>query len=1413
MRTTALHDFFPAFFLPILILAIAPAYAQSTYKFEPLSIDQGLSHSWIGDIVQDEYGFIWIGTRGGLDRYDGYEVKSYYNTTNDTSTISNNWIKGLYNDLSDNLWIITSDGLDRMDLKSGKIYQYKYDPDNSNSINSNVVTDIFKDSSSKYWIGTNDGLCRLELSTGQIERYQQATPDTKSYLCNCEITTIFEDRAKDLWVGSDQGLYRFENEENKFTRFTHDSINPNSLSGNQISVIHEGQHGDLWIGTEDGGLNRLNPKNGNIDHYLYDPENHNSLSHPNVTTIYEDRNQILWIGTSGGGLNRLNSKTGKIDRYLHDPADPNSLTHNEIFDIKEDWQGNIWIGTPNGLNLITDPVNVKFQGFLPDPKDPNSIPFSYVSKIYPDKTGNLWLSSAYNEGVAKVDLINRPFIHYQHDPEDPNSLSDNDVYRIYQDKKDNVWVGTWTGGLNLLDRKTGKVTRFQHDPQDPYSIWGGTGIVGIFEDSQENFWLAVGGNSEGRLDLFDRSTGRFEHFQLHTGGRTNMGPILEDSHNNLWIGDIQGLYRLDRSTGQIEHFPPYTPGKNRNLYNYVEALLEDSEQNLWVGTLRGGLLRFDPVTKEFQPFRHDPSDPYSLSDNQVVVLHEDQKENLWIGTLGGGLNRMINSSGQFERFLEEDGLPSNFVVGILEDDHGNLWVSTTKGISCFNPENKTFRNYDMYDGLQGNHFEYGASFKDRKTGEFYFGGLNGLNIFHPDSIRIDTFAPQVSISSLIRFNRSSKDPILDHFISGKQSITVPYNENILTFSFAALNFRKTIKNQYKYQLSGFSDQWYNLGNKREVTFTDLHPGNYTLRVMAANSDDFWSHQPNELTINVLPPWWWSPWTKLTYLSLLLVTLYGFYRLLLNRKLTLIETRQLKALDAIKSKFYTNITHEFRTPLTVIQGLTDQAIEKQGALPSEKNLENARIIKRNSAQLLTMVNQMLDLRKLESGSLPVNLVKGDVLQYLCYLAESFYSYAADQRVGLHFMTDLDQLIIDYDEDKLLHIVSNLLSNAIKFTPEGGNVYFSVDTAQKSENLEVLQLRVKDTGIGIPEEKLPFIFDRFYQADQNATRKGEGSGIGLSLTRELVKLLKGELEVKSRVEQGTTFIVTLPISREADEAPAQQLLLEDKMLGFTAPKPFQTAPSNMPGKEEEIPLALVIEDNPDVVRYLSSCLEGAYKVVTALDGQTGVDTALDLVPDIIVSDVMMPNKDGFEVCDILKNDERTSHIPIILLTARADRASKIKGLRTGADAYLAKPFNREELKVRLEQLIEIRKKIQERYSSLQSPAEKDLRTLEDTFLDKVKKVVQEHISDSEFGLLEICRALGLSRSQLFRKLKALTGKSTSLVVRSIRLEQARKLLQNTDLNVSEVAYEVGFKDPSFFSRLFTEEYGEPPSTYRI
>ncbi|TNE66547.1 MAG: sensor histidine kinase, partial [Bacteroidetes bacterium] len=1046
-----LHRAKRIFIIFLFSLSVATMHAQNGIgpRFEYYSVDNGLSENSITATIQDRHGFIWIGTGEGLNRYDGYSFITYRKDPDDRNGLSSNVIKFLFEDSKGGLWVGTNVNLsagggpgklNRLNRATGTFECFEHDPNNPHSISSNAVTNIFEDSKKNIWICTKGGgLNRYNYQTGQFQVFRFSSKDHKSEKAN-SIDFIMEDARGTLWMGTagidfgaiaasedgsatsseksnaGAGLVFLDAPNGKLKRYRHNPNDPNSLSSNAVVTILEDSNNTLWIGTING-LNRLDRTTGRFEHFMHDPNDPQSLSSNLVRQVFEDSRKNLWIATPHG-LNRMDRSTGKFQRYQYKPGTPGSLCHNSVENILEDHAGNLWIKTEGNLALM-DYKNGTFQ----------CVQIGRNTEIVTqDRSGNFWLGSSWvgAKGLSKMDIVSTNFQHFQHNPHNSNSLIDNAVWPIIEDSDGNVWIGTmpsmddqnrFIGGLDRLDRVTGKFEHFQHDENNPESIYKNQ-IFSLFEDSKGFLWV---GYNAGVLDRLDRRTGNVvERFirRERDPATINISPVtrmLEDSQGNLWLGGGSGINKLDKATGLFQHFVPFPDAENLWGGNWIDALIEDSEGYIWVGTWWKGLCRLNPETGKFDYFEHDPNDPESLSNNGVWALYEDAGKNIWAGT-GEGLSRLNRATGKFTSFYDKDGLPSSYIYGILPDKHGRLWLSTHNGIACFDLKTGISRNFDVQDGLQSNQFNHFSYFKSPRTGEFLFGGNNGFNILHPDSLRVDSFAPLVAITSFTRYDPKDATPILDEFISEREVLILTHKDNVVSFEFAALNFRKTNKTRYRYQLVGFSNRWFELGNKREVTFTGLHPGNYTLRVEAANTDGIWSRTPTELAIQVLPPWYWSSWSKLLYLLAGAGLLFGFYRFQLNRKLALAEARNLKELDSVKTKFYTNITHEFRTPLTVIQGLSDQLIEKAGELPKEKITDNARIVKRNSAQLLTMVNQMLDLRRLESGNMPVNLVKGDVLKYFRYLTESFHSYAYDKGVGLHFMTDLEELNMDYDPDK-------------------------------------------------------------------------------------------------------------------------------------------------------------------------------------------------------------------------------------------------------------------------------------------------------------------------------------------------------------------------------------------------------------
>ena len=1349
----SLHKYFLTV-LGLMFFSFSMGWGQEEIAFRQFTEEDGLPGKVVYKVMQDSRGWIWI-CSDGLSRFDGQSFKKYKHDLKDPNSLITNTIYSIYEDGEGKIWIATLDGgLDKYDPETDQFTHYLFDENNPQSINSNTVYSIAEDKQGFLWVGTQKGLNRLDQKTGLFKRFEP-NPDIDNSLSYGWPFSMITDSQGFLWIATGKGLNLFDPTTEKFVHFYHNPDNPRSLSNDALRYVYEDSKGQIWVGTqEDNVLNRFVPATQDFDHF------------------------------------QLNTQ----EETIHG-----------IQAILEDSGGKIWVGAASGLYLL-DEKNKAFDYFLPNP---NEIPkatgsSNMILSLIQDEEGTFWLGT-WGGGMFSFEDKEANYQQYNYDSSDVTGLSQAPITSVCKTSNDDFWIGTFRG-LNHLDPVSKKFTTYMPNPNDLRQDYQNDNhIFNILEDQNQNIWV---GTAEG-LRRFDRHVEQFFHYSIT--GKKDIEAIYEDSKGQIWVSAIRaGLFRYDST---IDDLVPV--GHNTEMPESFTAISEGENNSLWLGSYEG-LYHLNLTNNRIKKYQRDLNDVKSLSGDAVMSMYKDSRGNLWIGTQIG-LSLLHNSDPvTFEHFLEKDGLAGSIVLKIFEDAQGTLWLDTDKGISAFDQDTKTFRNFYFLNGQRIRSMVY----LDQETDDLWLGTENGLIIIHPDSLPNNDYRPPVYISSLSTYQSQGKENGFQEMKApwAKKTITLPYGQNTFSAEFAVLSYKKPTENEAAYKLEGVSEEWIPLGSKREATFSNLRPGNYTLRVKGSNNDGVWNEKGASLEITILPPWWLTFWAKLAYVLLAVGTLYNLYRFQLRRKLALAETKRLQELDAVKTKLFTNITHEFRTPLTVIRGMADHTIDQEGDLAPTKNLENAQLIKRNSAQLLTLVNQMLDLRKLESGALPLRMQQGDVIQYLRYLTESFHSHARNKEVGLHFLTEQKELVMDYDPEKLLYIVSNLLSNAIKFTPRDGNVYFGVKSLEsrvESDNhhSEVLELSIKDTGVGIEVEKLPHIFDRFYQADDSVTRQGEGSGIGLALCRELVKLLGGEIKVSSELGQGSVFTVSLPITKEAEEKEIETVGMEEKVLGFAAPAALAIQTTSLNNGEDDLPLALIIEDNPDVIRYLNTCLEQDYKILTSMDGQTGIETAIDVIPDIIISDVMMPKKNGYEVCDILKNDERTSHIPIILLTAKADLDSRIKGLAGGADAYLAKPFHREELQVRLEQLIELRKKLQETYAGLE-PSETSLgnASIENEFLRKIRQVVEEKMEDSEFGIVQLCRAIGLSRSQLFRKLKALTGKSASLVIRSIRLQRARKLLQTTDLNVSEVAYEVGFKDLAYFSKCFLEEYGETPSSVK-
>lgn len=1018
----------------------------------------------------------------------------------------------------------------------------------------------------------------------------------------------------------------------------------------------------------------------------------------------------------------------------------------------------------------------------------------FPSAVAKDHTGTYWFG-----GTAVFKMERKPSIsNYLHNTNQDEGNIGVNIRGLTMAVNGTIYVG-YHSNCGVLNVKTGEMPLLN-------TTW-----KNLVEPRSITFF-----NDKILLDNLLYTPNNQEHtFLKIPGHRFSISSI--DNKGELWLclDNMLEIFRyesLDKEPVAIDAIKNSLPPKTYVEYN---SFVHSKDGNVWITTHSHGLFHLEYNGALISHYEFNLQNENSLSSKLNYALVENTDDQIWIGS-ANGLSRLNPNNHHFTHFNYEQGLNGGRVYSMVLEKEKGLWLGTDKGLSFFNFNTESFLNFTQEDGLINKEYNRFSAIRGQDD-RLYFGGVHGIDAFYAKDLlgtgdNLNNDLPFL-ITQMTWFDGEKEETILKKDgLEQLDKINLAAADKFFSLQFQLADFRTAANTRYSYQLEGY-DNWSLLSESNELRYENLPPGEYFLRIKAAIGPELWNKQ--ELKIKVIKQQYWYK-TNLAiavFFILFLGGIYAFYRFQLNQKLEQQESRRLRELDAVKTKLYTNITHEFRTPLTVIIGMIDNIRGFQ----KERNL-----IKRNSKNLLRLINQLLDLSKLDSGRMDLDSIQDDVINYLRYLTESFYSLAQERNIQLNFSSKLEELIMDFDEVKLQHIVYNLLSNALKFTPSGGKVSFQAEQTTKNGQAQ-LKMKITDTGRGIAAEKLPHIFDRFYQADNSTTRKGEGTGIGLALTQELVQLMGGTLQVQSIEGEGSTFSIYLPIQNKApfgklpNEVIARKKLEQEIVPSHSAPKNGFQKEKPAASKNIEKPILLVIEDNKDVAFYIRSILEEDYEIHWSKDGEEGVQTAVKIIPDIIISDIMMPKKDGFEVTESLKKDERTSHIPIILLTAKADFDSKIKGLDFGADAYLAKPFQKEELLVRLRKLVELRRQLQKRYSSSllfesRKPSTNKSAELDHAFITKAIQFIENKLSDAAFGNAQLAQKMTMSESQLHRKLKALTGKSLAIFIRSIRLQKGKQLLETTDLTVSEIAYETGFTDPAYFTRTFSKEFGKAPSVLR-
>ncbi len=1366
-------------FLIIVFLLLPITYSQNI-NFKHLTIDDGLSQNAVFAILQDSKGFMWFGTKDGLNRYDGYSFRVYQNNPFDTLTIS-----------------------------------------------ANYITFLFEDSRGILWVGTLDGglnIYRSETDSFEKIIYKSSLTGKKSRL---EISSIAEDAIGNIWIGTKgDGLFRLSIKQNKtleinYKQFINSPDNPESLNNNIVSNLYLDSKQELWISTLKG-LNKFNQRNEEFLQFNIQTQNPKAapgIFNIGVHGICETKLGDFWIGTLSG-LIKLDRKTKAYKLYPHRYA-VFRYGWGNITKIVEDTSGKLWLATPGGL-MKFDPASFTYDYFNNDPFNPQTMSYNSVSSLCVDKTGILWIGTT-GMGINYYDHKATRFSTFITNKDATSRISGFSVRSIVEDDYGYVWVSSDV--LFRWNRKTGEVKSFEKSSIE-LNAFGNTGIWSMIKSTDGNIWAAT---SEG-LYNFDPASDKYRQYKFNSKDslglpQKNVSAVFQDIHGSIWVVASNFLCKLiDAQKGIFKNYryqptPPYTEPVRVPVY-------QDKNNIFWLGT-KDGLISFDEYANEFNYYQNDPTNSFTLNNNLIKSICPDPKdpENiLWIGTAGGGLNRFDKVKKTFTHFTEKDGLPNNVVYGILPDDDEDLWLSTNRGLSRFNPVKKTFRNYDVYDGLQSNEFNTGAYYRGQR-GELFFGGIKGLNYFHPKNIIDNPFVPEIVIlnvsvsnfSAVISANNLRKQ-------NSKQEedrLILSHDNDVITFEFTALDFSSPEKNQYAYKLENFNDDWIHSGTIHSATYTNLPPGEYVFRVKGSNNDGKWNEKGASFYFTIKPPWWISWWAYLLYASVFMSGLYVIRRYELNRlklknqlRLEKVEMNTLRHLDQMRSNFFANISHEFRTPLTLILGQVESVMSSDLATKEKGKLQ---VANRNAKRLLTLINQLLDLSKLEAGSMALKAEQQNIVSFLKSSFYSFESLAETKNISLIFQSESNNISAAFDPDKMEKIVCNLFSNAIKFTAEKGEVNVSV----KLLGFSNIEIRIKDTGIGIPEDRRKHIFDRFYQVDNSLTREHEGTGIGLALTKELVELHKGQISVESTLGVGTEFIIILPLGdvlsdkKTRDNRTEDNFAFEDNLNNsesFTVDQQNDGLDLSTNTKQQEI--ILIVEDNHDVRSYIREQLEDKYKIIEMGNGEDGLHCAQIEIPDLIITDVMMPKMDGYQFTKKIRSDEKTSHIPIIMLTAKAGLNDKIEGLETGIDDYLTKPFSAKELKVRVSNLIYQRVQLRKRFGSVTiiRPSEVTAVSVDQEFLQKVIKTIESHYEDYKFNVEALSINMNMSVSQLNRKLNALVDQPPGQLIRSLRLQRAADLLKQNAGTVAEICYKVGFNDQAYFSRAFKKQFNCSPTDFK-
>lgn len=1365
----------------IISFLLLTGFRSAEWCTDKIDNQDGLSNSAVISIYMDSRGFMWFGTWDGLNRYDGSKIKVFKPDVFKAGSISNNIVRNIIEDKYKNLWIVTEDGINLYDTKSETFLSFffnkKYEEYRENSYHVALDTDsVLWCSKYEYGLSFYDENKKQFSNPISIKNY----PNILKHIINFHFSAENE-----LWIISENGyVYGFKKEHSwkLFKKFN--LINNCRFNQNQSWFFLEGNKLYVYIALYDGGLICLDVSTGQKYKILNKSENFK------VTVLSESLSgDFLWGGTDGGRIFRMDTTSDHNISFIGKNLSDLQNKQIKIWSITETKPDLLWIGTDG------DGVH------------------KYI------------MERNYFTSVGKGNL-------------DEGNINHNIVRAINEDSYGNIWVGTRGCGVNIIP-KSGKKTRVL----DTGKGLSNNAVLSLESDTLGNIWIGVDG--EG-IDMYEKATGKILHFprDFIFNKNVNIGfvyTICRDSFGDLWLGTSgYGLWRLsvrkikDGKYRLISYKNYLSNSKQKNglLSNVIYSVVEGSPNVMWIGTRGSGLYRLNVLTDTFESFRSNKYNTNCLNNNDVISLWKSNKQELWIGT-SGGLNRLDMSISPyvFSHYTERDGLPNNTIHSILGDKEGNVWVSTNNGLAVLNYNSGQVRSYYKSDGLQGNEYSDGAYCFGKHSGLFYFGGVNGFDYFDPAKIKDSDYFPRLAITGFSIFNQKNEslNKSFQIHVDLLDSLVLKYNQNFLKFNFVTLNYHNNKKCRYSYLLENFDKNYIPVENEENAaTFTNIPPGNYSLKIKWTNEDGIWNKDIRQINLTILPPFWK---TKLAYsiyvfLCLMLLFIAGFlfkrklqYRH--NMALERIEIQKNKEINQYKFRFFTDIAHEFRTPLSLIMAPAAQLMEllkdNPKAIPYIKSIYN------NSSRLSHLINELIDFRKVETGHFNLKVKEDDFLKFVINVTDSFKQYSVQKKINLEVFKSQESIKGWFDKGVMEKILLNIISNAFKYTSENGNI--SVSIYSKGENAIV---KVKDTGIGIPKEYLEKIFDRFFQRDsllQKNREKVDSSGVGLSLTKSLIELHKGHISVESSPGVGSCFTVSIPISENlySENEKSKDMVIEDNEIETRVNEEFSGLDNisyrhekniEINSVKKDVETVLIVDDNKQLINIISDILHSEYSILKAKNGMEAIEILNEYDVSVVVSDVIMPEMDGLTLCRNIKENIHTCHIPVILLTAKGETEFRIEGIESGADSYIPKPFSPAHLKVRIRKLLENRDRMQKAFQLSPANFSKNIHGLNNRdfkLLGKMYDFVIKQMADDELDADKLSEYLNMSKTQLYRKVKALTGFTPHGFIKNIRLKKVAQLLKESSLSVSEIIYETGFKNKTYFYRSFKELYGTSPMEY--